>query len=250
MESGTLSPVWMWHMQLMIPAEWQWNVWQQNHKIYKKIFFSRRFPSPPVKVAFLWAWTLVIRWWPWGEHVYLSHTNTERGLTLYTTHSFKCGCSTFGALLFICCRCCLHHNLNGCRSASLWPDIPLAATRCKPKLWSFSTKFRLNMFRLSPTSADKSLSVHLSLKPGGAALCLYFSLYWGWGDADIPRSCRSCRSPSDEVVTCAEVLVMLSTSGSTCWCWDGEEELRSSQLRQGGRLKERRLSRVDKRKLA
>lgn len=52
----------------------------------------------------------------------------------------------------------------------------------------------------------------------------------------MPRSCNSRRSPSDDVVTRAEVVLMVLMSGPMCWWWDGEEVLRSSRFRQGGRL--------------
>lgn len=54
----------------------------------------------------------------------------------------------------------------------------------------------------------------------------------------MPRSCKSCRSPSDEVVT-FEVAVW--PPAPTCCWWDGDEVFTSSQFLQDGRPKERRL---------
>lgn len=122
-----------------------------------------------------------------------------------------------------------------CHSASLWPDIPLAATLCNPKLWSFPTRFRLNSFR-PPASADGGRPSRLSLEPDAAASRLERGVCWERGAAEMPRSCSSCRSPSDEVVTCAEVVLLVLMSGPACWWWDAEGVLRSWLSRPGGRL--------------
>lgn len=65
---------------------------------------------------------------------------------------------------------------------------------------------------------------------------LQLGLFRERGAAEMPHSCSSRRSPSEDVETCAEEVVVVWMSGPVCWWWDDEELFRSSQFRQGGRL--------------
>ena len=133
-------------------------------------------------------------------------------------------------------------------SAPRRPIIPQAATLCSPRLWSFSTKFRLKMFLLRSLSGDEPPPLSIDVEHEGFALWLQCRLWWwGWGEAEMPCSCSSCRSPSDEVVSFVVVgLVVAWTPRPKCCWWDGDEVLTSSQFRQDGRPKEWRLPRETK----
>lgn len=124
-------------------------------------------------------------------------------------------------------------------SALLSPVIPQAATLCNPRLWSFSTKFKLNVIRLPINDERARLSSAVECKV--FVLWLSWRLWWRWEEAEMPRSCSSCRSPSDKEGTFAAIVVVVQPPGSKCCWWDGDEVLTCSQFRQDGRLKEWRL---------
>lgn len=119
-------------------------------------------------------------------------------------------------------------------SASSRPIIPQAATRCKPRPWSFSTKFKLNKFRRPSLPHDElpPPSFALAAEPEGLVLSLQCTLWWGWREAEMPRCRSSCRSPSDEVVVFVAAVQL--PAPKCCW-WGGDDALMSSQFRQDGR---------------
>lgn len=125
-------------------------------------------------------------------------------------------------------------------SALLRPFIPQAATLCSPRLWSFSTKFKLKKFLRPTLSGDEPPPLSFAVGCAGFVLWLWCRLWWGKGDAEMPCSCSSCRSPSDELVTFVVVVVVVRSPRPKCG-WDGDEVLTSSQFRQDGRPKEWRL---------
>lgn len=123
---------------------------------------------------------------------------------------------------------------SGFCSASQRPIIPQAATRCKPRPWSFSTKFKLNKFCRPSLLRDElpPPSFALAAEPEGLVLSLQCTLWWGWREAEMPRCRSSCRSPSDAV---AVFVAAVQLPASKCCWWGGDDALMSSQFRQDGR---------------